>query len=151
VNVFCALSRRKLYGPFFFVKGTVTGQSYLNMLQLWLMPQMQEDSNDFLFQQDGVPPNFHNDVREYLNIELPRRWIGRAGERDERFKKWPPRSPDLTPSNLVLWGYIKDHVYVPPLPRDIQELRQRIKEAATMVTEDKLGRVSQEFDYHVDI
>jgi hypothetical protein len=68
VNVFCALSLRILYGPFFFAEGTVTGQSYLDMLKLWMMPQMQEDSNDFLFQQDGAPPHFRNDVREYLNI-----------------------------------------------------------------------------------
>jgi hypothetical protein len=88
------------------------------MLQLWL-PQMQEDSNDFLFQQDGVAPHFHNDVPEYLNVEQPRRSIGRAGERDECFMKWPPRSPDLTPSDFFLWGYIKDHVYVPLLPRDV--------------------------------
>jgi hypothetical protein len=63
VNVFWALSRRKLYGPFFFAEGTVTGQSYLDMSQLWLMPQMQEDSKDFLFQQDGAEPHFHIDVR----------------------------------------------------------------------------------------
>jgi hypothetical protein len=108
------------------------------------MPQIQEYSNDFLFQQGGAPPHFHNDVREYLNIELPRRWIGRAGERDECFI-CPPRLPDLTPSDFFLWGYIsiKDHVYVPPLPRDVQELKQRIHEA-TMVTEDMLGRVWQE-------
>jgi hypothetical protein len=64
VNVFCILSRRKLYGPFFFAEGTVTGQSYLDMLQLWLMPQMQEYFNNFLFQQDDAQPHFHNDVRE---------------------------------------------------------------------------------------
>jgi hypothetical protein len=76
------------------------------------MPQTQEDSNKFLFKQDGAPPHFHNDVREYLSIELPRRWIGRAGERDECFMKRTPRSPDLTSSDFFLWGYIMDHVYV---------------------------------------
>ncbi|KAJ4432470.1 hypothetical protein ANN_21089 [Periplaneta americana] len=35
VNVFCALSQRKLYGPFFFIEATVTGHSYLNMLEQW--------------------------------------------------------------------------------------------------------------------
>jgi hypothetical protein len=65
--------------------------------------------------------------------------------------KWPPRSPDFTPSDFFLWDYIKDHVYVPPLPRDVQELKQRIQEAATMVTEDMLGRIWQVFDYRVDI
>ncbi|KAJ4449173.1 hypothetical protein ANN_00569 [Periplaneta americana] len=36
VNVFCALSQRKLYGPFFFIEATVTGHSYLDMLEKWL-------------------------------------------------------------------------------------------------------------------
>jgi hypothetical protein len=40
----------------------------------------------------------------------------------------------VTGLDFVLWGYIKDRVYVPPLPRDAQELKQRIQEAATMVT-----------------
>ncbi|KAJ4440693.1 hypothetical protein ANN_08841 [Periplaneta americana] len=35
VNVFCALSQRKLYGPFFFIEATVTGHSYLDMLEQW--------------------------------------------------------------------------------------------------------------------
>ena len=39
----------------------------------------------------------------------------------------PPRSPDLTP--CVLWGYAKDHVFVPPMPLDLAELRQRIEHA----------------------
>jgi hypothetical protein len=52
VNVFCAISKGKVYGPFFFVENTVTGNSYLDML----LPQLEEDSNDFIFQQDGAPP-----------------------------------------------------------------------------------------------
>jgi hypothetical protein len=41
VNVFCAVSSCKVYGPFFFAEPTVTGINYLDMLQLWLMPQLQ--------------------------------------------------------------------------------------------------------------
>jgi hypothetical protein len=33
VNVFCAISSQKVYGPFFFAKGPVTGKLYLDMLQ----------------------------------------------------------------------------------------------------------------------
>jgi len=52
VNVFCAVSSCKVYGPFFFVESTVTSINYLDKLQLWLMPQLQEDSEEFIFQQD---------------------------------------------------------------------------------------------------
>ena len=76
VNAFCAVSSCKVYGPFFFAEPTVTGINYLDMLQLWLMPQLQEYSEDFILQQDGAPPHFHFDVRAHLNANLPGRWIG---------------------------------------------------------------------------
>jgi len=35
---FCAISSQKVYSPFLFVEETVTGMTYLGILQLWLMP-----------------------------------------------------------------------------------------------------------------
>jgi len=29
---------------------------------LWLLPQMCDDSEDFIFQQDGATPHWHRDV-----------------------------------------------------------------------------------------
>jgi hypothetical protein len=63
---------------------------------------------------------------------------------------WPPRSPDLTPC-VFLWGYVKDKVFVPPVPVTSDDLKQRITTAAAGVDEDKLTRVWQEFDYRIDI
>ena len=60
---------------------TITGRTYLEMLENWLMPQMNEDSDDYVFQQDGCPAHFHNNVRDYLNTNLPR-WIRRFGQDD---------------------------------------------------------------------
>jgi len=36
------------------------------MLENWLMPQLNEDSSDYIFQQDGSPAHY-KDVRGYLN------------------------------------------------------------------------------------
>jgi len=88
------------------------------MLENWLMPQMNEDSNDYIFQQDGSPAH-HKDVRGYLNRNLPQRWIGRTGK-DDALMRWPPRSPDLTPCDFFFWGFVKDTVFVPPLPANLQ-------------------------------
>jgi hypothetical protein len=82
VNVICTVSSCKAYGPFLFAEPSVTGINYLDMLQLWLMPQLQEDSEDFIFQQVGAPPCFHFDVRAHLNTSLPGCWIGRASHND---------------------------------------------------------------------
>jgi hypothetical protein len=81
-------------------------------------------------------------IRRYLNDELPHRCIWRVG---------PPRSPDLTPCDFFLWGYIKDLVYVPPLSRLLVELRERI--AATLMTIDRmmLQNVWNELDYRLDV
>ena len=43
VNVFCAISRRRVFGPFFFVEDSVTGKVYLDMLENWLMPQLADE------------------------------------------------------------------------------------------------------------
>ena len=104
VNVFCAVSSCKVYGPFFFAEPTVTSINYLDMLQLWLMPQLQEDSEDFIFQQGGALPHFHFDVCAHLNAKLPGHRIQRASHNDSPLFTWPPQSPDLTPCDFFLWG-----------------------------------------------
>jgi hypothetical protein len=70
LNVFCAISQTKFYGPFLFDENTVTGVTYLAMLQNWLLSQISEDSEDFIFQQDWAAPHWHRDVRRFLNESL---------------------------------------------------------------------------------
>jgi hypothetical protein len=41
------------------------------MLENWLFPQLNQDSDDYIFQQDGAPPHFHREVREFFNRMLP--------------------------------------------------------------------------------
>jgi hypothetical protein len=70
VNVFCAISQAKVYGPFI-MENTVTGHSYVDMLQNWLIPQLNEDSGNYILQQDGAPPHWHLDVCRSLNEVIP--------------------------------------------------------------------------------
>lgn len=151
LNVFCAVSKFKVYGPFFFAEQSITGNIYLGMLENWLMPQLETDSVDFIFQQDGAPPHFHLDVRDYLNTRLRNRWIGRIGNHDHDLLPWPPRSPDLTPCDFFIWGYVKDSVFVPPLPANLPELRARIVNAFAQIDRDMLHRVWDELHYRVDV
>jgi hypothetical protein len=46
---------------------------------------------------------------DWLDDNLPGRWIGRRGAID-----WPARSPDLTPCDFSLWGIMKNMVYSEP-------------------------------------
>jgi len=62
-----------------------------------------------------------------------------------------PRIPRRDTMLLFLWGYVKERVYVPPLPADLDELTNRITAAVKSVTEDTLRRVWDEFNYRVDV
>ena len=42
------------------------------------------------------------------------------------------------PFYFFLWGYVKDQVYVPPLPASIAELKVRIRTANEAITADML-------------
>ncbi|KAG8309481.1 hypothetical protein J6590_084808 [Homalodisca vitripennis] len=71
VNVFCAISANKDFGPYIFEGGTATGLQYLEMLENWLFPQLEQEAQQFIFQQDGVPPHWHFSLRDYLNVKYP--------------------------------------------------------------------------------
>ena len=87
----------------------------------------------------------------FITMTLSNRRIGRAGHNDQVFCKWPPRSPDLTVCKVFLWGYVKDRVYVPPLPATVDELQERITAAVNSVTLDMLQRVWSELHYCIDV
>ena len=77
----------------FFEGNTVTGNSYFEILQDWLFPQLNEDSENFIFQEDGTTPHWHNQASRFLNETLPQRWIGRTGPKDLVLHSWPPKIP----------------------------------------------------------
>ena len=64
---------------------------------------------------------------------------------------WPSRSPDAIPCAFFLWGYVKDQVYVPPLPTSIPELKVRNRTTIETITADMLQTVWNELDYRVDV
>jgi hypothetical protein len=135
----------------FFDENTVTGVTYLAMLQNWLLPQTNEDSEDFIFQHDGAPPHWHRDVRRFLNESVTQRCIGRMGNEDLALQFCPPRSPGITPCNCFLWGFVKEALYVPPLATTLDDLKNRITAAQNSVTQDILHRVWNEFSYRLDV
>ena len=67
------------------------------------------------------------------------------------FNNLLPRSPDATPCDLFVWGYVKVQVYVPPLPASIPELKVRIRTAIQTITAEMLHTVWNELDYRVDV
>ena len=82
-----------------------------------------------IWQQDGAPPHYGRNVREYLDEMFPE-WIGRRGTTE-----WPPRSPDLTPCDFSLWGIVKDRVYAQK-PRDTDHLKSLIIQELTLLNDN---------------
>jgi hypothetical protein len=89
------------------------------MLQQFLIPQLDEDDQQgrIHFQQDGAPHHYFEEVSESLNTRFLARWIGRAAPIAR-----PPCSPNLTPLDFFLWGFLKNRVFVTHLPANVAEL-----------------------------
>ena len=58
------------------------------------------------FQQDGATAHTARDTMQLLREHFPERLISLRGD-----LPWPARSPDLTPCDFFLWGYLKSIVY----------------------------------------
>ena len=147
VNVFWTVSKRHVFTHFFAY--IINGNLYLDM-ENWLTPQLRRGTGVH-FPTRGDPPHRHNDVRGYLNRHLSGRWIDRATAADTTFCIWPPRSPDLTVRDFLLWVHISDSVYIPPLSATKPELTRRITAVIESVTQDMLDRAWHEWDLRLDV
>ena len=147
VNVWAGILGNHIVGPVF-LNENLTGDVYLEILIsevepliLEILENNPEEFGDYeiTFQQDGAPPHYHGAVREYMNEQYPNRWIGRRGAIE-----WPPRSPDLTPLDFFLWGYLKSKVYETQ-PNNIEILKEKIREECRLISADTFQRVRAEF------
>ena len=142
VNVWCGLTRNSVIGPFFFIKARVIGHVYVDMLQNFFIDQFLPG---LIFQQDGTPPHYHRQVRDFLNANFPDMLIGSGGS-----LAWPHRSPDLTPLDFF-WGFVKNVFYQWDRPTTSEELRGRITNAAALVTPQMLQNTWRGVEYRLDV
>jgi len=63
---------------------------------------------------------------------------------------WPPRSPDLTPTDFLLWGLLKGKVYK-NTPHTIEQLKDAIHQEIQAVNVDTLGKVFQNFKKRIQV
>jgi hypothetical protein len=124
-TVWAGIWESGIFGPYFFDQ-TVNSTRYLEMLENNFWPDLQQQMlvDNCIFMQDGAPPHWAVDVRNFLNDRLPGRWMGRASPN----MPWPARSPDLSPCDFFLWGYIKSIVYREK-SATVEELKTRIRQA----------------------
>lgn len=108
-NVWCGIINTKIIGPYFF-RNNLNSARYLQFLSNELMDDLHElpllERHEMFFQQDGASIHSTVAVRQWLDTNFPGKWIGRYS-----VNPWPARSPDLTPMDFFLWGYLKTKVY----------------------------------------
>lgn len=149
VCVWAGIVRNRIIGPYF-LEETLNGPRYLDFLQQQLIPNLRNlfpsSTNPMLhdenlwFMQDGAPPHYANQVRQYLDgTAFPNRWIGRRGSIE-----WPPRSPDLNPLDYFLWGHLKNVVYSTK-PESLDDLKTRIMRECANISRETIRRVQHEF------
>ncbi|GBL93010.1 hypothetical protein AVEN_54646-1 [Araneus ventricosus] len=84
------------------------------------------------------PPHKVSSVQQCIRDTFQQQVIGYGG-----CVEWPPRSPDLNPLDIFLWGYIKQRVYAIH-PPTLQELRNRITDARASLSPAMLYNVQRE-------
>lgn len=147
INVWGGIIGTHVIGPHYF-EGHLNREIYLQFLQNEL-PNLLEDVNLHIrrrmwWQQDGAPAHRSRLTVTYLNEKFHRRWIGIGSQTQE----WPPRSPDLTPLDFFLWGYVKDKVCATQ-PTTIADMKLRIERAFRDITDGTLQRVENNFRLRV--
>ncbi|KAH0810802.1 hypothetical protein GEV33_011989 [Tenebrio molitor] len=58
--------------------------------------------------------------------------------------QWPPRSPDLTPLDFFLWGYVKEIVFQ-EIPTTREDMMERIQQAFAAIRRETLRNVRRRF------
>lgn len=126
VTVWCAVSKFGIIGPYFFEelnrRVTVTSHRYVNMLNEFLRPKLNEfQGHEIWFQQDGATAHTARIAMDVLREIFPGRLISRSGD-----IPWPARSPDLAVCDFFQWGNLK-HKFFSGRQQSIAELKDAIE------------------------
>ena len=90
----------------------------------------------------GSAAHFHHEVRRFLNEHLPRCWIGLSiQDTDLPLEEWPPRSQDIISCDFLLWGYVKNLVFLPLMPCNLKDRKKNILATVSTIDGVKLQRV----------
>lgn len=133
VNIWCGIIGNTVIGPTI-LPNRLNAQNYLQFLvenaPIILDEVPLNVINRVIYQQDGAPAHFGVNVRNWLDDNYPGRWIGRNEPID-----WPPRSPDLTPLDFNVWGFLKEDVYAVQID-SYEQLIHRIENAIEKLREN---------------
>jgi hypothetical protein len=53
--------------------------------------------------------------------------------------------------DFSFWGFVKDNVYIPPMPVELQEIRHRIVNSIAVLDANFLDKLWDQLEYHLDV
>jgi hypothetical protein len=142
IGVWCALSKTRIIGPIYFTD-TISAQRYKEILEKFVRKLRGNDISSIFFQQDGAPAHRASMIKKYLHEIFPDRVIGMGFPYD-----WPPRSPDLTPLDFFLWGFLKSKVYINN-PKTLDQLKSNINAEIGKISAETLQKVAKNMETRV--
>lgn len=132
VGVWAAMSGTRIF--FVFFDTTITAAVYCEMIDQFVMSLTEEEIFRAWFQQDNASAHTAHSTMQKLEEYFGDRTISRG--------LWPARSPDLSPPDFFLWGYLKAKVFWNG-PKTIAELQGNIRDAINAMTPITLAAVSR--------
>lgn len=146
LTVWCGLTADRIIGPFF-IESSITSDVYNTFLREDFLPVAEElEMFDHFMQQDGAPPHTTRQNLELLREHFGSRVIARGfPEMFDEGLAWPPYSPDISPLDFFLWGYVKDKVYQTN-PKSLSELKNSIIQIIENVPQDILRKAIGSFE-----
>lgn len=147
ITVWCGLSGHKIYGPYFFEDPatehpqTINSNTYLEMLKTILSANTHPDE---WYQQDGATAHTSRDTMSWLKDRFHHRLISHKSD-----FPWPARSPDLSPLDFFLWGFVKGKVFR-SAPSNIGQLKNEVREIIESIDADTLQNVIANFAVRLD-
>jgi len=122
---------------------------YVVMIRNFLVPELRRRwLNQFWiwFQQDGASAQTSREAMAELRRLFPGKLISHRGD----VPCLPPPSPDQSPCDFFLWGYLKGKVYV-DTPRDIPQLQNAVEQEKRAIPRRMCEQVMTNFSRRLNM
>ena len=113
------------------------------MLEQIFAEDMDLECDDW-FQQDGATAHTARSCMEWLK----NRYSGKLISHRSEFP-WPARSPDLSPLDYFLWGFLKDKVFS-IAPSEISDLKTTVRSVIEAIDSGTLQTVIANFAIRIE-
>lgn len=131
VGVWAAMSGERIYFSFF--EGRVNSDVYCSFIDRFVVTLTETEKRYAWFQQDNATAHTSGKTCQHLTKIFGKRMIDK--------QLFPPRSPDLTPADFFLWGYVKDKVFANN-PKTLDDLKSAIASCVNSINREMLMKVS---------